>query len=255
MIGGLLLLVYRNHVDEFIGIVFGLLLLVYRNHVDEFIGICFSSFECFEKSDLYGIFEVGLLINGCIFAIELVFVYERPTSTLRCWTKIRPELSQLVDLNLALNVLTGKISSGFSRMTSLNMLNLSRNELTGSIPTDFDKLRLSLVDLSYNHLSGRVLPYFLNVAGDKALFGNQDLSMDENESARRLVNSELGFCGGNNGNKGFFKSKVVIFCTILLALVVLLLGLMLVCYRNLEWAGPGSNPEDEKDNSPNSKGV
>ncbi|GER27544.1 leucine-rich receptor-like protein kinase family protein [Striga asiatica] len=157
---------------------------------------------------------------------------------------IPPELAscpRLVELNLASNSLTGKIPRGFSRMTSLNALNLSRNGLTGPIPTGFDKLRLSLVDLSYNHLSGRVPTYFLNVAGDKALFGNRDLCVDDENS----VNSRLGFCGGNNGKKEFFERKVVIFCTILLALVVLLLGLMLVGYRNLEWA------EGEKDNSPN----
>ncbi|CAA0827785.1 Leucine-rich receptor-like protein kinase family protein [Striga hermonthica] len=164
---------------------------------------------------------------------------------------IPPELAscpRLVELNLASNSLTGRIPSGFSRMTSLNSLNLSRNGLTGPIPTGFDKLRLSLVDLSYNHLSGSVPTYFMNVAGDKALFGNQDLCVDdENESTKRLVNSKLGFCrGNNNGNKRFiFESKVVIICTILLALVVLLLGLMLVGYRNSEWA------EDEKDYSPN----
>ncbi|CAA0809874.1 Leucine-rich receptor-like protein kinase family protein [Striga hermonthica] len=166
---------------------------------------------------------------------------------------IPPELAtcpRLVDLNLASNFLTGQIPSVFSKMTSLNALNLSRNGLTGSIPSGFDKLRLSLVDLSYNRLSGKVPPYFLSIASDKALFGNRNLCIEENESTKRFVNSNISFCDGKISNKSFFKSKVVIYCTILLVLVVILLGLMLVSSTNSERAGPGRCFGPGKGNSP-----
>ncbi|KAL3641443.1 hypothetical protein CASFOL_016411 [Castilleja foliolosa] len=139
---------------------------------------------------------------------------------------------RMVDLNLASNFLSGDIPSSFSRMTSLNSLNLSGNGLTGPIPTGFEKLRLSLVDFSNNRLSGRVPPYFLNVADDKALFGNKNLCVDENESNKRFVKFGVGFCEGRNGRKKFMKSKMVIFCMLLFVLVVLLVSLLLLSYRN-----------------------
>ncbi|KAG8378433.1 hypothetical protein BUALT_Bualt08G0136800 [Buddleja alternifolia] len=144
------------------------------------------------------------------------------------------DCTRLVDLDLASNFLSGNIPSSFSKMTSLNSLNLSRNRLTGSIPRNFDKLKLSAVDLSNNHLSGSVPPYFLTVAGNKALLGNEGLCIDDNESSTKFINSGLSFCDGKTGHKNFIKSKLVIFCLILLALAVVLGGLLLVSYRNFK---------------------
>ncbi|KAK4413332.1 Receptor protein-tyrosine kinase CEPR2 [Sesamum alatum] len=153
---------------------------------------------------------------------------------------------RLVDLNLASNFLSGSIPSSFSKMASLNSLNLSSNRLTGPIPRNFDKLKLSSVDLSNNHLSGSIPPYFLTVAGDKAFLGNKGLCVDDDESSRKFVNSQLGFCDGKNGHKDFMKNKLVMFCVILLALIVLLGGLLLVSYRNFKHNEADKHLGDEK---------
>ncbi|KAH6765139.1 Leucine-rich receptor-like protein kinase family protein [Perilla frutescens var. frutescens] len=154
---------------------------------------------------------------------------------------------RLVNLDLASNMLSGSIPSSLSKMASLNSLNLSRNELTGSIPRGFEKLRLSSVDLSSNHLSGSVPPYFLTVAGDKALLGNNGLCLDENESSnRKFIDSGLPICDHKNGHKSFIKSKLAVFCVILLALVVFLGGLLFVSYRNFKKGEADGQLGDEK---------
>ncbi|KAK4391230.1 Receptor protein-tyrosine kinase CEPR2 [Sesamum angolense] len=153
---------------------------------------------------------------------------------------------RLVDLNLASNFLSGSIPSSFSKMASLNSLNLSSNRLTGPIPRNFDKLKLSSVDLSNNHLSGSIPSYFLTVAGDKAFLGNKGLCVVDDESGTKFVNSQLGFCHGKNGHKDFMKNKLVMFCVILLALVVLLGGLLLVSYRNFKQSEADKHLGDEK---------
>ncbi|KAL0326338.1 UNVERIFIED_CONTAM: Receptor protein-tyrosine kinase CEPR2 [Sesamum radiatum] len=156
------------------------------------------------------------------------------------------ECPRLVDLNLASNFLSGSIPRSFSKMASLNSLNLSSNRLTGPIPRNFDKLKLSSVDLSNNHLSGSIPSYFFTVAGDKAFLGNKGLCVDNDESGTKFVNSQLGFCHGKNGHKDFMKNKLVMFCVILLALVVLLGGLLLVSYRNFKQSEADKHLGDEK---------
>ncbi|KAL8485940.1 hypothetical protein ACS0TY_028012 [Phlomoides rotata] len=150
---------------------------------------------------------------------------------------------RLVDLNLASNLLSGGIPVSFAKMASLNSLNLSRNGLTGSIPKGFDKLKLSSVDLSDNRLSGSIPPYFLTVAGDRALFGNNGLCVDGNDSKR---NSSLSPCVGRNGHKSFVKNRSVMICIILVALVFLLSGLLLVSYRNFKRSEDERQFTDEK---------
>ncbi|XP_051123842.1 receptor protein-tyrosine kinase CEPR2-like [Andrographis paniculata] len=144
------------------------------------------------------------------------------------------DCKNLVDLNLASNSLSGGIPARFSEMTSLNSLNLSRNHLTGSIPGNYDKLRLSLVDLSNNFLSGRVPPYFLRVAGHEALVGNNGLCIDDNGSRRQLINSGLRICDAKSDGKSFMKGKVALFSVIMVALVVVLGGLLFVSYRSFK---------------------
>ncbi|KAG6388850.1 hypothetical protein SASPL_150286 [Salvia splendens] len=153
---------------------------------------------------------------------------------------------RLVDLNLASNQLSGGIPRSFSNMASLNSLNLSRNQLTGRIPEDFERMRLSSVDLSYNRLSGSVAPYFMVVAGDKALIGNAGLCLDEDEEGkkRKFKDSALPVCvHQGNGHKSFTRSKLAVLCIVLVALVVFLVGLLFVSYRNFK---KGERMRDEK---------
>lgn len=141
---------------------------------------------------------------------------------------------RLVNLNLARNFLSGEIPDSLSNMVSLNSLNLSRNLLTGSIPRNLDKLKLSYIDLSNNQLSGTVPSDLLAVAGDRAFLGNQGLCIDEEKSTGQLINTDLGLCHGKRGHNNFIKSKLVMLCIILFALVIILGGLLLVSYRSFK---------------------
>ncbi|KAL1542832.1 receptor protein-tyrosine kinase CEPR2-like [Salvia divinorum] len=158
---------------------------------------------------------------------------------------------RLVDLNLASNHLSGGIPRSFSIMASLNSLDLSRNELTGSIPKDFDRLRFSYVDLSDNRLSGSVPRYFVMVAGDKALAGNDGLCLDEDEEEgkkRKFTDSALPVCvHQRNGHESLIKSKVAMSCIILVTLIVFLVGLLFVSYRNFKKGEADGRMGDEKD--------
>ncbi|KAA8538712.1 hypothetical protein F0562_028307 [Nyssa sinensis] len=142
----------------------------------------------------------------------------------------------LVDLNLAWNSLSGSIPNSFSKMSTLNSLNLSGNKLTGSIPNDLQKLKLSSIDLSNNQLSGRVPSDLLTMGGDRAFVGNKGLCIDEN--SRIHVNSGMAVCDEKHGHQGFIRNKLVLFCIILSALIVILGGLLLLNYWNFKLTEP-----------------
>ncbi|KAL1533813.1 receptor protein-tyrosine kinase CEPR2-like [Salvia divinorum] len=155
---------------------------------------------------------------------------------------------RLVELNLASNQLSGGIPRSFSNMASLNSLNLSRNQLTGPIPEDFDRIRFSSVDLSNNRLSGSVPPYFAMVAGDKALVGNDGLCLDEDEEQKRkFTDSALPVCvHQGNGHKSLTRSKLAMLCIVVVALIVFLVGLLFVSYRNFKKGEADWRMRDEK---------
>ncbi|XP_055833781.1 receptor protein-tyrosine kinase CEPR2-like [Solanum dulcamara] len=139
------------------------------------------------------------------------------------------EFPRLANLNLASNLLIGAIPNSLSMMASLNSLNLSSNNLSGSIPTNLDNLKLSSLDLSNNQLTGRVPTDLLTVGGEKAFVGNKGLCVDQ--SIRSIpMNSGLGACSGKAAQDKFMKSKLVVFCIVLLSLSVLMGVFMLVSY-------------------------
>ncbi|CAK9168314.1 unnamed protein product [Ilex paraguariensis] len=146
--------------------------------------------------------------------------------------------SSLVDLNLASNSLSGGIPNTFSLMSSLNSLNLSENKLTGSIPSNLQKLKLSSIDFSNNQLSGVVPSDFLTMGGYQAFVGNKKLCIDGR--SRTPSNFGLEVCKGESGHRRFVKNKLVMFCILLLALVVILGGLLLVSYWNFKLSESGN---------------
>ncbi|KVH95549.1 receptor protein-tyrosine kinase CEPR2 [Cynara cardunculus var. scolymus] len=148
---------------------------------------------------------------------------------------IPPELGEcdkLVDLNLGRNFLTGKIPDRLADISSLNALNLSRNLLTGEIPDNLKRLKLSLIDLSINRLSGRIPSDLLSMGGDDAFAGNEGLCVNENSG--RKVNLELDVCDGKQRHREINKSKLLMFCVILVSLIAVLGGLMYAIYKNFK---------------------
>jgi Leucine-rich repeat (LRR) protein len=138
------------------------------------------------------------------------------------------QCSKLVSLDLGLNSLSGEIPGTFSLMTSLNSLNLSKNEITGSIPTTLQKLKLSSIDLSYNRLTGNVPSDLLVMGGNEAFAGNNMLCINQNST----------ICNIKARHQRFTQHKIVIFCLILSALVIILAGLLLVSYYNYKHGEP-----------------
>lgn len=63
-------------------------------------------------------------------------------------------VSSLYDLSVASNSLTGQIGPAICRLTSIRLLDLSNNNFAGSIPNCSSALKLSLLNISGNSLSG-----------------------------------------------------------------------------------------------------
>ncbi|GAB4839242.1 Receptor-like protein kinase 7 [Ancistrocladus abbreviatus] len=81
----------------------------------------------------------------------------------------------LSDLNLADNSLSGEIPLSLGSLPALNALNLTNNQLWGQIPTTLSSLRLSLLDLSHNRLSGPIPESMYVEAYNGSFAGNNGL--------------------------------------------------------------------------------
>lgn len=160
------------------------------------------------------------------------------------------ECSKLVDLNLAANALSGNIPNSLSQMSSLNSLNVSGNKLTGSIPESLAKLKLSSIDMSGNQLSGEVPSDLLRIGGTKAFLGNMGLCVDQN--SRLQMNPDIKICSEKHTRRGILADKLALFSIILSALVVVLVGLLLVSYKNFKYveADPANSVDEEKETYP-----
>lgn len=112
----------------------------------------------------------------------------------------------LNEINLAGNSLSGVIPISIGSLPTLNSLNLSLNKLSGEIPSSLTSLRLSLLDISNNHLFGSI-PESLAISAFKDGFmGNPGLCSNtlknfqpcslESGSSRRLRNLVLFFIAG-----------------------------------------------------------
>ncbi|XP_031096775.1 receptor protein-tyrosine kinase CEPR2-like [Ipomoea triloba] len=150
------------------------------------------------------------------------------------------QCSRLADLNLASNHLSGSIPESITTMASLNSLNLSSNKLTGLIPRGLDNLKLSLIDLSNNQLSGEVSNDFLTMHGDKAFLGNKELCVDHTIKAQ--FNTELSSCDGKGSHHETMKKRLAVLLIVLFALAVLLCGLLVASY----WSHKYSETDTEK---------
>ncbi|GAB4861472.1 Receptor protein-tyrosine kinase cepr2 [Ancistrocladus abbreviatus] len=140
------------------------------------------------------------------------------------------QCTRLAEINLAMNSLSGSIPDTFSLMSLLNSLNLSTNKLTGFIPESLGKLKLSLIDLSYNQLQGRVPFYLLEVGSETAFMGNKQLCIDPN--FRNWMSYGIRVCNAKEDHKRRESGKLFLTCILLSAVVIALVVFLLLNLRN-----------------------
>ncbi|CAN6228500.1 unnamed protein product [Urochloa humidicola] len=83
--------------------------------------------------------------------------------------------TRLVSLCLAGNELTGPIPASLGDLPVLTYIDLSSNDLTGGVPAELENLKLALLNVSYNRLSGRVPPALISELPAVFLQGNPGL--------------------------------------------------------------------------------
>ncbi|KAJ0251579.1 Receptor-like protein kinase 5 [Hirschfeldia incana] len=153
--------------------------------------------------------EIGLL-NGLIEIAgdENNFSSEIPSSLVKLKQLSRLDLSSnqlsgeiprgirgwknLNELDLANNNLSGEVSRELGELRVLNYLDLSNNQFSGEIPLELQNLKLNVINLSYNHLSGRVPPLYANKNYASSFVGNHDLCVDDHDSLCRKITRSKG---------------------------------------------------------------
>ncbi|CAI9753517.1 unnamed protein product [Fraxinus pennsylvanica] len=125
----------------------------------------------------------------------------------------------ITNINMAHNSLTGHIPADLGSLPTLNFLNLSRNQITGLIPGSLASLRLSLLDISNNHLWGPIPESLLIQAYNGSFDGNQDLCSEKIGHFQR--------CSQKSGMHRHLPA--LIFCFVA-AFTVLLVSLVYLCY-------------------------
>ena len=97
----------------------------------------------------------------------------------------------LVTLNLSQNQLNGQIPISIGHLPSLSVLDLSENQFSGEIPSILTHLRSLNLNLSSNHLRGRVPIEFENSTYDRSFLNNSGLCVDTQALNLTLCTSGL----------------------------------------------------------------
>ncbi|KAL8160008.1 hypothetical protein V2J09_001545 [Rumex salicifolius] len=140
------------------------------------------------------------------------------------------QCSRLAELNVAYNSFSGQIPTTLSQMTSLNSLNLSNNNLSGPVPLILGGLKLSLIDLSYNQLSGIISSDLLEMGSESSFLGNKGLCVDE--ISRAHTNYGLPICKAKMGHgKMMSSNRSTLVCIILFSMAAILSFLMFLNYK------------------------
>ena len=101
-------------------------------------------------------------------------------------------LAVLSELNLANNQLTGEIPAWLGSMSILNSLDLLNNLLEGVIPLELGNLRLTLFNVSSNHLSGSIPSTFQDRAFKDSFLSDPNLCGDPALLRVRSCSSKKG---------------------------------------------------------------
>ncbi|MED6132977.1 hypothetical protein PIB30_023875 [Stylosanthes scabra] len=87
-------------------------------------------------------------------------------------------LKKLSVLSLANNGIGGKIPDEIGSLSVLNSLDLSKNQFSGMVPHGLQNLKLNILNLSYNHLSGELPPLLAKDVYVDSFLGNPGLCGD-----------------------------------------------------------------------------
>ncbi|KAL1365197.1 hypothetical protein HN51_013278 [Arachis hypogaea] len=87
-------------------------------------------------------------------------------------------LKKLSVLNLANNGIGGKIPDEIGSLSVLNSLDLSKNQFSGMVPHGLQNLKLNILNLSYNRLSGELPPLLAKDVYVDSFLGNPGLCGD-----------------------------------------------------------------------------
>ncbi|XP_027358654.1 receptor-like protein kinase 5 [Abrus precatorius] len=127
----------------------------------------------------------------------------------------------LVTLNLRQNQLSGQIPDAIGQLPVLSQLDLAENEFSGQIPSLLP--RLTNLNLSYNHLTGRIPMEFENPVYASSFLGNSGLCADTPALDLTLCNSSL-----QRTSKGSSWSIGLIISLVVIALFLALLASLLI---------------------------
>lgn len=152
------------------------------------------------KKQFFTVITLSLLLTGCTIVQTPIInknTNDNPTPSVTVTTKNNLDLSNqnltkvpdsifnqtnLQELNVSHNKLTGSLQAEIRHLQNLQVLNISNNQLTG-VPAEVGQLsKLEVLDLSNNQLTG--LPYelgnlknlkTLNISGNN--YSTQDLEI------------------------------------------------------------------------------
>ncbi|CAL9061178.1 unnamed protein product [Musa banksii] len=139
------------------------------------------------------------------------------------------KLKFLTQLDLSDNHLSGGIPAKLGLLEVLTNLDLSNNRLSGSIPPEIGNLKLNILNLTYNKLTGEVPLQLQNRAYERSFLSNPGLC-----SSKRIEN--LNICAHAGPNK--LSERLIPISLVLGGVMFLMLAVtgMLICRRRSDAA-------------------